>query len=274
MVFSDCFRYTTSVTLLLRRFDVFLARHELLLRVIVVCLFVCVAAGFVFLKLAALGYNALDLGIFHQVVANTAAGRLFALSIHPPSYFGDHVSPLLVVLVPFYWLFPHVTTLLVAQIIAIALGVFPLLMLARTLRPAHRFILLLSYFCLPLIQNFSAFEFELLVFAVPLLLAALVAYERRRFGWFCLWLLLAAMVREDVGLILVGLGLLALIERRSWRWSVIPACAGLLVFFGGMALAGHVNGERYKFLVYYSWLGATTHQAVVFLFDPSVDGAG
>ena len=82
-------------------------------------------ALFAIFKLAALGYNALDLGIFHQVLANTARGDWFAMSIHPHSYFGDHVSPFLAALAPFYALVPRPETLLVLQAAAVALGIFP-----------------------------------------------------------------------------------------------------------------------------------------------------
>ena len=222
-------------------------------------------ALFAIFKLAALGYNALDLGIFHQVLANTARGDWFAMSIHPHSYFGDHVSPFLAALAPFYALVPRPETLLVLQAAAVALGIFPLAMLARPLHAPFRLTILLVYALSPILHVFMIFEFELLVFALPLLLAAIVAYEGRRYWHFLVWLLLAAMIREDVGLVLIGLGVLAWIEKRQIRWSVIPAALGLLVFFGGMALSSTVNHEQYKFLTYYQWAGESASAALGYL---------
>ncbi|MFH1170966.1 MAG: DUF2079 domain-containing protein [bacterium] len=242
-----------------------MARYEKIVAVIFVALFFLGGSVFVCTKYAALGYNAIDLGIFHQVVANTAHGRFFALSIHPPSYFGDHVSPLLLAVVPFYLLLPRPETLLVLQVLALALGAVPLFLLAQRLSPPLRLVIILAYVLSPLIQNFSAFEFELLVFAIPLLLAALVAYERKCFSWFLFWCTGAAMIREDVGLVLLGLGVYAWINRRSWRWRIAPIVIGLITFFGGMIVTGSINHEQYKFFVYYSWMGPSVHEALRFL---------
>jgi uncharacterized membrane protein len=71
-------------------------------------------AGFatLFGTMAILRHNAFhssgyDLGIFDQVIWNSAHGRLFENSImaDSPSFLGHHFSPLLLVLVPLYWVF-------------------------------------------------------------------------------------------------------------------------------------------------------------------------
>ena len=43
-------------------------------------------------------YDLLDLAIINQVFLNSAGGDLFASSIHPPSYLGDHFTPILILL--------------------------------------------------------------------------------------------------------------------------------------------------------------------------------
>ena len=45
-------------------------------------------------------YNALDLAIINQIFYNSTLGNFFASSIHPPSYLGDHFSPILILLLP------------------------------------------------------------------------------------------------------------------------------------------------------------------------------
>ena len=56
-----------------------------------------------------------DLGIFHQVLWNTAHGRPFASSIKHMSYLGDHLSPSFALLAPLEWLPRPLELLLVAQ---------------------------------------------------------------------------------------------------------------------------------------------------------------
>jgi hypothetical protein len=82
----------------------------------------------------------LDLGVFDQVLWNTSQGRFMASTLSldrcvPHSFFGDHFSPILVALVPLYWIAPHPETLLVVQTIALAAGALPLYLLARALLP-------------------------------------------------------------------------------------------------------------------------------------------
>src|SRR5579872_4139613 len=69
----------------------------------------------------------LDLGNMQQTLWNTLHGHFFmesdptgkALLI---SRFGDHVDPLLLVALPFYYFFPNANTLLILQSIVVALG--------------------------------------------------------------------------------------------------------------------------------------------------------
>ena len=72
--------------------------------------------------------TASDLAVFDQVMWNTVHGRFMESTIslarcEPHSFFGDHFSPALLLLVPPYALFPHPETLIVAQTISLALGV-------------------------------------------------------------------------------------------------------------------------------------------------------
>src|SRR2546430_4711142 len=67
----------------------------------------------------------LDLGVFDQVLWNTSQGRFMESTLSldrcvPHSFFGDHFSPILVALVPLYWVAPHPETLLVVQTVALA----------------------------------------------------------------------------------------------------------------------------------------------------------
>jgi len=67
-----------------------------------------------------------DLGIFVQVFWHTLHGNFMfsqprAGPLHPPSFLGVHVSPLIILLLPFYAIFQSPYTLLVLQTIALAL---------------------------------------------------------------------------------------------------------------------------------------------------------
>src|SRR5258708_1138142 len=78
----------------------------------------------------------LDLALFDQVFWNTIHGRVFESTmslgvVAPHSFFGDHLSPELFLIVPFYLAYPHPESLVVVQSVALALGGWPVYLLAR-----------------------------------------------------------------------------------------------------------------------------------------------
>src|SRR5437870_3800905 len=73
----------------------------------------------------------LDLGVFHQALWNTSRLRLFASTVRPPSYLGDHFSPSLALLAPLEWLPWPVAALLVAQAAAVVSTALSVEALAR-----------------------------------------------------------------------------------------------------------------------------------------------
>ena len=54
-----------------------------------------------------------DLGIFHQMLWNSARGHWFASSLKHMNYLGDHFSPSLILLAPLTWLPRSVELLLI-----------------------------------------------------------------------------------------------------------------------------------------------------------------
>lgn len=223
--------------------------------VLVVLCFCALAAFFVITKANALGYDALDLAIFRQTLANTARGDLFGLTIHEPSYLGDHASFLLLAVAPFYAVAPFLVTLPLLQIAIVALSAVPLLLLTRRFLSSGWQLLLLSFFFLSVFtHNLVAFEFEFLVAAVPLLLLAAYHYRRGCFAWTAALLLLVGLVREDLGFILIGFGVMAWCERRSVRWRLTPILLGIATLAAGILVTRALNGEQYKFLSYLGWL--------------------
>lgn len=219
-------------------------------------LFFLVAAFAVVAKYFAVAYNAIDLAIFSQTVHQTAFGVPFGLTIHPHNYLGDHASYALVLFAPLYRILTHPLTLLLLQAGVLASSVFPLWRLMRRFlkRTIFRYAMLIAFALHPFLHSYALFEFELLVFSVPLLLWTIVAYEERRFCLFLFLLAGLALVREDLGLVLLGFAALAWLQRRSVRWTFAPVLLGLLTVLAGGIVTAYVNGEHYKFLMYYSWI--------------------
>jgi len=208
-------------------------------------------------KLWSFAYNGLDLAIYNQVAWNSVHGRWFDFTIHPHSYLGDHLELAFAFIFPLYACLQHPLTLVIVQAAAIAIAVVPLTRLAARFvgKPWH-LLFGLAYLANPTVQNMALYEFHLLPFAIPLVSWAILSYVERKFWRFLVFSGLALTVREDVALVIVGFGLLALLDRRRWHWSVVPTVLGAGWFIGAMSLTSALNDYgRYKFLIYYAWLG-------------------
>ena len=73
-----------------------------------------------------------DLGIFDQLLWQYHRFAVPANTVRDiPNLLGDHFHPLLVMLTPFYWIYPHAETLIVLQAALVASSAIPLWLYAK-----------------------------------------------------------------------------------------------------------------------------------------------
>src|SRR3990172_6102589 len=77
------------------------------------------------------GTYGFDFGIHDQAVWLLSRGHTPFVTISGANYFGDHLSWIMFVLVPFYWIVASAKVLLVAQSLALGLAAVPLFLVAR-----------------------------------------------------------------------------------------------------------------------------------------------
>ncbi|KKQ57650.1 MAG: hypothetical protein US74_C0002G0009 [Parcubacteria group bacterium GW2011_GWA2_38_13] len=214
------------------------------------------------------GYSSLDLGIISQVFFNSANGNLFASSIHSPTYLGDHFSPILLFLLPFYTIYKHPLTLCVMQNIVLALSTFPIFLISKKyFSPIASLGISLAWLLNPTLQNMSMFEFSFLAFAIPFLLFAFYFYKKNNFLLFLVCIACALLAREDVALYVFMFAVLSLIEKKGIIWIVTPFVVAIGYFFSAMSVINSFrSGGGYKFFVYYAWLGETPFEIIQNIF--------
>ena len=208
-------------------------------------------------KLENFHYNSLDLAIINQVFYSSAQGNFFHSSIHPPNYLGDHVSPILFLLLPFYFFYQSPVTLLILQTAVLALSAWPIYLIGKKIIN-HNWGVILSLLWLvnPFVQNINLFEFSFLPFAIFFILFTFYFFEKKDFKSFVIFSLLSLAVREDVALVIFTFGIISLIQKRSLKWITAPLIGSVIYFIAALKLAGLIApGEHYKFLIYYSYLG-------------------
>jgi uncharacterized membrane protein len=204
--------------------------------------------------------HALDLGYYVQLTWNLARGTGPYVSLPEMNAWGDHLSPIMYLLAPLFWLAPGAGTLLVTQSVALALGALAVFgIAARRLgdeRPAAVFALL--YLVNPSLHGINVRDFHAAALAIPLLLAAIYFAERESAWLFALAVLLALGTREDATIPVVGLGIWLAVGKRRWLWGAVTAGAALALLVADTRwLIPNFRGAPYSHLGRYAHLGGS-----------------
>ncbi len=221
--------------------------------------------------------TASDLAVFDQVMWNTVHGRFMESTIslarcEPHSFFGDHFSPALLLLVPPYALFPHPETLIVAQTISLALGAWPIYLLARRSLPtsAQRLVWVAAYLLSAPLSFIALYDFHEITLAVAPLGFAMYFLATRRTMPMVLCLVLALLAKEEVALIGVGFGV-ALAFQGRWRSSAVVIAGSIVAFVVTLQviIPAFAAGAPYQYLGRYASLGRDEGEiARTLLLDP------
>ncbi|WP_189308199.1 DUF2079 domain-containing protein [Streptomyces albospinus] len=171
-----------------------------------------------------------DLGIFEQAVRSYAHGHLPVSELKGPGFplLGDHFSPVLATLAPFYRLWPSPLTLLVAQAALFAVAVVPLASWAQPAAGrATALAVAFGYGASWGTAQAVGFDFHEICFAVPLLAFSLTALGEGRLRAAVVWALPLLLVKEDLGLTVAVIG--ALVARRGRaRLGVVASAVGIV----------------------------------------------
>jgi uncharacterized membrane protein len=204
--------------------------------------------------------HALDLGYYVQLTWNLAGGRGARVSLPEMHAWGDHLSPIMYVFVPAFWLWPGPVVLLVAQSAALALGAVPVFALARRRLgdgPGAAALAIL-YLLNPSLHGMNVRDFHPAALAVPLLLAALYAAEARRPILFAAASALVLACREDAALPVIGLGVWLAVGHGRWLWGLVTAASALAVLIADVRwVIPWFRGEPYPHLGRYARYGAS-----------------
>jgi len=171
------------------------------------------------------GTTAFDLGLYDQGVWLLSRFERPFVTLMGRHLFGDHTSFILLPLVPFYWIVPSAKVLLFAQAAALGLGAVPTFLLAREkLRNELLAVLLaVAYLLHPTVGHINLEQFHPDVFEVPLVLFALWFMVRQRWTGYFVSVVAVLLVKEDVALLTLLLGIYVAI--RHDRRVGIATCA-------------------------------------------------
>ena len=255
--------------------------------VAVAALTACVAGAY---SVYALGlYNTFqtstyDLVIFDQAVRSYAhfhPGISIAKGVHNffgPNFsiLGDHWSPILASLAPLYWIHDSPVTLLVAQAVLFALAIPPLWVFTRrafgggTKAVISAYLVSVAYALSWPIASALAFDFHEVAFAPVLTAVALERLSAGRLRTALIALGALLLVKEDMGLLVAGIGVYLAVSRpRVVRRQLAVGAALVAAGLADTVIATYVLipafGGRASYYWAYPALGSHAPQAALHL---------
>jgi uncharacterized membrane protein len=209
-----------------------------------------------------------DLGNMVQTVWNTAHGHFLQMTSgdgRQISRLAAHFDPILAAFAPLWWIWPSPDMLLAVQAVAVALGALPVFWLGHKHLRAERagLAFALAYLLYPATEWLTLNEFHPVALACPFLLFAFWYLDENRLLPFSVFAVLAMTTKEEIGLVVAGLGIWYSLRRDTVRRRRLTggaiAGAGLLVSVLAVAVViPHFNsGAESAFYGRYDAIGGS-----------------
>ena len=162
-----------------------------------------------------------DLAIFSELAKAYAHFQTPIVPVKGDGYnlLGDHFHPILILLGPIWRLFPTPLSLLITQDLLLAFSAWPLTRLASRL--TNQWVaggLGLVYVLSWGMQGAVAAQFHEIAFAMPMLAYASVAFVERRWGAVTAWSVPLVLVKEDMGLTVLMIGVAVILTSAVPAW--------------------------------------------------------
>jgi uncharacterized membrane protein len=189
----------------------------------------------------------------------------------PHSFFGDHFSPVLLLIVPFYVVYPHPETLIVIQVLALAAGGWPVYLFARRYLPTaeERLVWVAAYVLSAPLAYVTLYDFHEITLAVLPLGLAMYFLATRRTWPMVACLAAAFLVKEEIGVIAIGFSL-ALAFQKRWRAALALGVGSAIVFIITLKeIIPAFAGVSYQYIGRYASLGRDEGEILrTLLLDP------
>lgn len=176
----------------------------------------------------ALGTASYDSALYDQGVWLLSRFEAPFVTLMGRNMFGDHTSFILIILVPLYWIAPGAWIIFFSQSAAIAAGAFPVYLLGRKRLGSDWFALVaaLAYLVHPAVGFTNLENFHPDAYLGVLVGFAIYFAIERRWRLYATFVALSLLVKEDVSLVIVPLGIWVAVKR--------DRRIGLLTIFGSL----------------------------------------
>ena len=194
-----------------------------------------------------------DLGIFESLFTNALHGKFFV------DYRGpfDHFQPGAIVFLPFYALWPDGRMILILQTAVLTLAVWPLYLFAKEVsgRVLVGALVGILYLLYPFLTAGNLYDFHALSLSPLFFFSMLLFLVRRREGLYWLFMLFLLSAKESEAIIVFGVGLYLLSQRKLRLGALTVAAALAWGYLSTFVLMPAITGQTFRHLGRYEGLG-------------------
>lgn len=180
--------------------------------------------------------NAYDLSVFDYALWSTLHGKLGFVPFFGHSLAAHHFMPTLLLLLPIYILFPSPVTLIAIQLLAFVGATFLLYQISRSELPRPMVTALILAFLFSTRSYSATVSFFYIESLEPLLVFALVlAWNKRRWWRYTVYLILLLGCKEDMALYTSIFGFVSLLDpemRRAGLWTIVASSLWFVLAVG------------------------------------------
>ena len=178
-----------------------------------------------------------DLTVFAYAFSHTLQGKFLPVYFADGCLLGCHVNWVILAWLPVYAVWRSFYSLLFFQSLMLTISAWPFYLLAKRVLKNERAALALgiTFLLFPTIASQHVNQIHDDQFALPFLVFAFYFFVREDFKRFVLTMVLGCLAKESMTLTTAAFGLYALLQRRSWKWVVVPIvfsglCLGFAIF--------------------------------------------
>ena len=178
-----------------------------------------------------------DFGIFAQMFENMAKTGLQTTSVERNmilSHFSVHFSPFYYILLPVYMIFRNPECLIVIQVACVALGAFPLALIAKkfNLSNTNIFLIVVTYFLYPALSGGLFFDFhenKFLTVLIFWLLYFIISEKRSKYIFVYIFTVLILTIKEDSFIYVFFIALYMITLKKDNKFNRANMANGIII---------------------------------------------
>jgi uncharacterized membrane protein len=234
---------------------------------VLILLYIAVFSALSVARHEAFETSAFDLSLYDQAVWNTLHGRPFRSTNEEglDILLADHFEPILLPLSLLYLIYSSPKTLLIAQTVVIALGALPAFWLAKEQLGygLAAIVFPVAYLLSPALEAANLFDFHPLALTASLLLYAFYFLHHRRYGIFFVFALLAMGCKEEIGIVVLMMGLYMLLVHKEWKIGFLTSAVGAIWYYIAVFVVIYHFTTNYPSPNIYSHLGDNAGEVII-----------